>query len=57
MVIILTSGRLLLELASDELDTGSSKGAMSPESAIGSSTELLSGVADELLDDTADGEE
>lgn len=47
-------GRLLLDLASDELDSGSSNGAISPESGIGSSSELLTGVAVELLELSVD---
>ena len=57
MVMISTFGRLLLDCASDELDV-SSKGAMSPESGMGSSRELLTGVAEELLELSDDeGEE
>ena len=57
MVMISTFGRLLLDCASDELDE-SSKGAMSPESGMGSSRELLSGATEELLElSDDDGEE
>ena len=55
MVMISTFGRLLLDCVSDELLAASteleesSNGAMSPESIIGSSKELLTGVTDELL--------
>ena len=56
MVMISTFGRLLLDCASDELDA-SSKGAMSPERGMGSSRELLTGVAEELLELSDEGEE
>ena len=55
MVMISTFGRLLLDCVSDELLAASteleesSNGAMSPESIIGSSKELLTGATDELL--------